>query len=233
MWSGDFVFGEMWAGYRGPAHDTSEHAHLAVQIALGISGPVQIEAQGSMLLASSVMIRPRARHRLICAGEEVLLIFIEPQSNIGRALIHTMGSAEICAAPPPVADTLQATASPQTTMAQLAISLIDPAPCHDGRVATAIGVFASDWGPNAIHNAAVAVGLSPSRLRALTRAETGAPLSQWLLWRKLEHAARAISTGASLAEAAHAGGFADQPHFSRTMRRMFGLTPGAAAIALR
>jgi AraC-like DNA-binding protein len=58
-------------------------------------------------------------------------------------------------------------------------------------------------------------------------------LSQWLLWRKLEQAALAISTGASLAEAAHAGGFADQPHFSRTMRRMFGLTPGAAAIALR
>ncbi|HEX4889405.1 MAG TPA: helix-turn-helix domain-containing protein [Alphaproteobacteria bacterium] len=233
MWSGDFVFGEMWAGYRGPAYDTSEHAHLALQIALGISVPVQIEDQGSMLSASSVMIRPRVRHRLVSSGEEVLLIFIEPQSNLGRALIHTMGSAAICIAPSPVADTLQMAQPLQNTMAQLVISLVDPIPYHDDRVATAIRILANEPGPQAIHKAAVTVGLSPSRLRALTRAETGAPLSQWLLWKKLEHAARAISAGASLAEAAHAGGFADQPHFSRTMRRMFGLTPGAAAIALR
>jgi len=233
MWSGSFVFGDMWAGYRGPAHDTSEHAHLAVQIALGIRDPVQIEAQGSMLSASSMMIRPRTRHRLAGTGKESLLIFIEPQSNIGRALLHSMGSAEMCTASDLIADTLRKADSTLEAMEQLAISLVGPANWHDDRVATAIRVLASEPGPHAIHKAAAAVGLSPSRLRALTRAETGAPLSQWLLWRKLEQAALAISTGASLAEAAHAGGFADQPHFSRTMRRMFGLTPGAAAIALR
>lgn len=83
-----------------------------------------------------------------------------------------------------------------------------------------------------ISEAARACAVSKSRLRELARQQLGVPLSTWLVWRKLERSAREMARGANLADAATAGGFADQAHFARTMRRMFGITPGMARTAL-
>ena len=42
-----------------------------------------------------------------------------------------------------------------------------------------------------------------------------------------------LSGARSESTAAAGAGFADQAHLTRTMRRMFGVTPGAATAALR
>ena len=60
-----------------------------------------------------------------------------------------------------------------------------------------------------------------------------APLSQWLVWRKLQRAGREMAAGAGLAEAAVAAGFADQAHMNRITKRMFGVTPLQASSALQ
>lgn len=49
----------------------------------------------------------------------------------------------------------------------------------------------------------------------------------WLLQQRTELARRQICTGASLADAAAASGFADQSHMTRIFSRQFGFTPGA------
>lgn len=77
------------------------------------------------------------------------------------------------------------------------------------------------------------VGLSPARLRALAQAELGAPLAHWRAWLQLERAIGALRTGEPLAAAAAIGGFSDQAHLSRTMRRFFGITPLTAARVVR
>ena len=46
-----------------------------------------------------------------------------------------------------------------------------------------------------------------------------------ILWLRLQRAAHCIQRGASLTEAAHAGGFTDSAHLSHAFRRSFGLTP--------
>jgi transcriptional regulator GlxA family with amidase domain len=51
-----------------------------------------------------------------------------------------------------------------------------------------------------------------------------APLIGWL-----QRASRSLARGASLAEAALDAGFADQAHLSRSMRRVFGVTPATVA----
>jgi AraC-like DNA-binding protein len=56
-------------------------------------------------------------------------------------------------------------------------------------------------------------------------ATVGIPLRPYLRWLKLERAGVAIAAGAPLGEAAHAAGFADAAHMTRTFRRMFGVTP--------
>lgn len=49
---------------------------------------------------------------------------------------------------------------------------------------------------------------------------------RYLIMRRLEGAKRLLVTGASLADAAAASGFADQSHMNRHFKRAFGMTPG-------
>lgn len=69
--------------------------------------------------------------------------------------------------------------------------------------------------------------LHPSYLSTLFRAAYGiGPYGYWLAGR-VEQARRQLRAGARPTELAHALGFADQSHFTRTFRRAVGLTPGA------
>jgi AraC-like DNA-binding protein len=53
----------------------------------------------------------------------------------------------------------------------------------------------------------------------------GLPIRPYLLWLKLQRAGAAIAGGAGLSAAAHAAGFADSAHMTRTFRRMLGAAP--------
>ena len=52
----------------------------------------------------------------------------------------------------------------------------------------------------------------------------------YVLWQRMERAVAEYAAGATLTDAAYAGGFADSAHFSRTFRRMFGLPAAALRI---
>jgi AraC-like DNA-binding protein len=71
------------------------------------------------------------------------------------------------------------------------------------------------------------VRLSPGRLMHAFEESVGIPLRPYLLWLKLQRAGAAIVAGAPLSAAAHAAGFADSAHMTRTFRRMLGGTPTA------
>lgn len=89
-------------------------------------------------------------------------------------------------------------------------------------------MLAEEPGLYSVGDAAARCDLSESRLRTVAREQLGVPLSTWLIWRKLERAARAMREGDPLSMAAAAGGLADQAHLARAMRRMFGITPRTA-----
>jgi AraC-like DNA-binding protein len=72
---------------------------------------------------------------------------------------------------------------------------------------------------------AASVGLSPSRFMHLFTTSVGVPLRPYVLWLRLQRAAGELARGASIAGAAHAAGFSDAAHFTRTFRRMIGATP--------
>src|SRR5215475_13475792 len=75
---------------------------------------------------------------------------------------------------------------------------------------------------------AEAVGLSPSRLMHVFTESIGIPLRPYLSWLRLQRAAAAIVSGkVSLTEAAHAAGFADAAHMSRSFKRALGVAPSA------
>lgn len=79
-----------------------------------------------------------------------------------------------------------------------------------------------------------ATGLSRYAVARHFRACLGTSPHRYLTLRRLDRARALIGTGAGLAEAAAACGFADQSHMTRQFRRAYGLPPGRwAAIAGR
>lgn len=76
-----------------------------------------------------------------------------------------------------------------------------------------------------------ACGLSQFQfLRAFSKA-MGLTPHAYLMQRRIQEVRRLIAIGTPLAEAAFAGGFADQSHMTRLFVRNFGISPGAYAAA--
>jgi AraC-like DNA-binding protein len=76
-----------------------------------------------------------------------------------------------------------------------------------------------------LEDVAKSVFLSPSRFAHLFSDELGLPFRRYLLWRKLSRAMQEFARGSNLSESAHAAGFADSAHLTRTWLQMFGITP--------
>jgi AraC-like DNA-binding protein len=74
---------------------------------------------------------------------------------------------------------------------------------------------------------AVMAGISKFQLLRRFEKAYGLTPYAWLLQQRTERARHLIRSGASLADAAAASGFADQSHMTRVFTRQFGFTPGA------
>lgn len=230
-WDGGFVFGAAWAAYRGRSAENSLHAHAAIQLAFGLDGGICLRLDDNEEVEGrGFLIRPGALHA-IAGASTVGLIYVEPQAPLAFSLLDRMGTEGVEPAPRDVLDLLDPGAAPTTWLAALQAAFPRAGRALDARVEQVLSQLRSSPGLSIAH-AARESGLSESRLRDLAREQLGLPLSTWLVWRKLERAAQALAAGASLADAAIDGGFADQAHCARTMRRMFGVTPGVARSTL-
>lgn len=72
-------------------------------------------------------------------------------------------------------------------------------------------------------------GLAPSSISRGFKLAYGTSPQRYGLEQRGAKAARDIAAGFGLAEAGFAAGFADQPHMSRTLRALYGMTPGQLA----
>ncbi|MBU2209426.1 MAG: helix-turn-helix domain-containing protein [Alphaproteobacteria bacterium] len=229
-----FIMGDGWAAYSGPYADHESHAHVAIQLIVARTGIVSVILDDQVTLAGRVLILgPRVRHRMVDDGGAALLLYLETHTALASRLLTLIAPADAAVAPQRVTELLRLQAPPACVIAGLAAGLGVAERRLDPRLEHALLSASRDPAPGAIGRAARTVGLSPARLRVLAQAQMQAPLSQWLLWRKLQRAGREMAAGAGLAEAAVAGGFADQAHLNRITKRMFGVTPLQASSAMR
>lgn len=225
-WTGDFHAGDGWAAYRGVAGDNRLHAHTAMQLVFAAPGATLRAQDGRVVSGPAIVARPGARHALDPV-REVLLVFLEPQSDLASFVDRVTPPDPVAHLPDAVASLVDRTG----TLGACAVALaeaVDREADRDPRLARALDYLAKAEGPGAVSRAADHAGLSPARLRALAQTQLGAPLSGWVAWRRLLRAAEALSGGAGLAAAAADAGFVDQAHLSRDMRKVFGITPGTA-----
>lgn len=98
---------------------------------------------------------------------------------------------------------------------------------NDPRVETMKARLAADVAaPLRVADLAETVGLSPFHATRLFAQTTGLPPHAWRTQIRLQRALGPLRAGVSVADVAAASGFADQSHFTRHFRRMFGVPPG-------
>lgn len=231
-WTGEFYFGDCWMAYRGPAADNRLHAHAALQLCFAQESlAVLVTADGLSMSGRALLVRPGALHRLEAMGQ-VTLLLVEPQSPLGQTLLDASARDEIQPLDAGLTEALCLEGALENLVSNLRPSFEDAQTHIDPRLAAALDYLDRAPLQAAVSGAAKHCGLSESRLRALAGACLGVALSKWLVWRKMRTAALALAAGSSLADAAFAGGFADQAHFTRTMGKMIGITPTQARRAL-
>ncbi len=223
-WSGEIVFGDTYVAYFGAPDQNCIHAHAVYQIVLSANKPATVvDKNGVHYKGSALLIHPLVPHAIL-GSDPVTLIYLDPQSAFALDLVSNINIGEIVEISPD-AFPLRLSDTPDKIANKLK-SYTDFSSNHiDARLKNALNKLSAEPGEISVAHAANLSNISQSRLRTLAREQIGVPLSTWLLWRKLERAAREVAKGESLAEAALAGGFSDQAHFTRCMRRMFGVSP--------
>jgi AraC-like DNA-binding protein len=239
-WQGLARMGLGWGWFKGMAGDNQPHAHHAIQILIAESPQSVWTVQTGWISHTGIMIGANVRHQLAPTREPVSLFYIEPDSDAGQALsqrvldaVSPLTAEEIqqarrrlgdLAAPAPdqwLASMLAGSrhALPERQRDELIHQIMTalPTPLPERLAATELAGQA---------------GLSLSRFQHRFRAHAGMALRPYLRWRRLLHAMAALMQGEAITDAALAAGFSDAAHFTRTVRRHFGIAPRALS-ALR
>lgn len=245
IWPG----GSLWYG-RNAGH-AAPHAHHAIQISYALedqdAGFLMRERgapQWSSFRAAIVM--PHRSHEFDGRGGWIAHVFVEPETDSGRALVKRFGGAAITALATDCAggtselkglrqDPAAADAAYVEAGRNVIAELAGPSPDRtrvSARVSAAIDFLSRQCAsPVTLAQVSEAVHLSPSRLRHVLVEETGTTFRGLVLWLRILRALEVTRDGRSWTEAAHQAGFADSAHLSRTFRRMFGVSPATVVRA--
>ena len=218
------------------------HSHHAIQMCVGIEGPVKLRAgDGAWHEYDAAAVQPDVEHSFESLGTLGCMVLIDPESLEGRWLqsslkqpITPMLPARLPEArallrqfweePPDAAGTAQVV---DFVVRQFGMGIKPTRTIHERVVRVIERIQEMDARVVSLDDVAGKVFLSPSRFAHLFSDEVGIPFRRYLLWRRLTRAIVLVSRGATLSRAAHAAGFSDSAHFTRTFYQMFGIPPSA------
>jgi AraC-like DNA-binding protein len=226
---------------------TDPHRHHVVQVTLALSGRIDFDTETGPVSGKAIALAPNALHAFEGTGL-VAHLFVDSDGKPGRQIARALFSSGSVASIP----ARQLGDLPE----RLKASFEDPRQTDDGLRAlgqsliarlAGVGVQAKALDPRiakviawmaprlheavSLRDAAAFLGLSPGRARHLFVEQTGLPFRTYLLWLRLVRAVEIYVGSASLTEAAHAAGFADSAHLSRTFRRMFGISAASLRVS--
>jgi AraC-like DNA-binding protein len=212
--------------------DVAMHHHPAVQVAVGLDGPLELTtADGVTHRCRAVAVASGTRHALSCAaGVRPISLYLRPETAPGAG-INARASGGVWIGEESLSECI-ATVFAETGLEAAARRLIDelsagtpPRDSHP-QLELAIDLVRADPTDRVdLVSVARAVALSPDYLGRLFKKQTGTSLSATTRWIRLLAAMEHVRDGVSVTDAAHSAGFADGAHANRACWEMLGGSP--------
>ena len=227
-WSGSIMLGAGWALIDARIGSSRPHSHVAHQISLAVERDLEISGDADMIVPAghAIAIASHVRHRLGPPGALVRSFYLDPLFRADARL--SAGSAPVLLTPVETAGLCDIASGADAK--RWASDYLDRSQARpvDARLSE---VLAAPDDLSTARALADVACLSPSRLREIVSRDFGVPPAKLLQWLQLQRAMRALVGGGGLADAAAAGGFSDQSHFTRRCTQWLGVTPSAGLSA--
>ncbi|MEO4049092.1 AraC family transcriptional regulator [Pseudomonas sp. CAU 1711] len=205
-WQGALWLGRDHCLLAGVSGSARPHAHYAHQLLLATGEPLRLSVEGRAQSGRALLVPSQRAHAFELAGQPLLALYAEPLAFSLEQLEQL--AASVPAEPEALAERLR----------QL------PRLPLDARVRQALDALDEQLVERiSARELARRVSLSLSQLERLFAEQVGLSVRRLVRWRRLRLALVLALDGASLTEAAHAAGFADSAHLSRTVRELFGI----------
>ena len=222
------------------------HSHYAIQIAFGSRPGLRFRTNDreEWVEYGGALIPSRQPHTMDASQlPSNAVMFVEPETREGRVLnerylqegIASMPEHALAEGHPLFEAWARGDEAEMKAVCHRVIGAltgnVQPAEASDERILRAIAYINAHLdGKLTLEEIAAEAFLSPGRFRHLFVEQTGMGLRPYILWRRFLRVWELAMQGESMSAAAHAAGFADAAHLSRTGRRMFGFPPSALRI---
>jgi AraC-like DNA-binding protein len=171
----------------------------------------------------AALVKADAFHEIDASATQILLAWVDPQSDLGAALLQTLKEDITVIKDDAVALwRSQLGARGDLTSAQVeswirrSFLCVRRAPRLHPRVHRVLQVIREELSAGqqlSLKRMAAIAGLSDSRFMHVFTESVGVPLRPYVLWLRLQSACGEMMAGANLTQAAHRAGFADAAHF--------------------
>jgi AraC-like DNA-binding protein len=224
-----------YALFEGLIPDSSEHQHHALEIFIGLEGPVKLISRQSVHRGQILLMDANTLHRVPGPADRKVILIFDPESVVAASLkerfLMTTAIVDLSDQidAPSIIKFLLETGSdlPIPAMYRHVITQLrvteQPVATPDERIRNVqLYLRSLNTKKASLADIAEQVHLSEGRLVHLFKEQVGIPLRRYQLWLRLIDSITYILQGYSLTASAHQAGFSDYAHLSRTFAQMFG-----------